>query len=99
MNMNSYSMTFAANCPTNGVRTNYTWRIDSKTLILVESMVALVEAVESGEPAYHEEIADRLAAQFVGEHTLTADHHGVLIETRRKGAEPSEVPSTQSDPK
>lgn len=84
--MNSYTMTFAANCPTNGVRTNFTWRIDSKTLIRVEEMVAIVESVESSEPAFHEEIADRLAERFDGEHTLTAYHHGVLIETKRTGA-------------
>lgn len=85
--MNSYTIQFAANCPTNGVRTNFTLRIDSPAMVMVEELVAYVEAIESGAPAFHEEIADRLAERFRGAHTLTAWHHGVLIETKRTGAE------------
>jgi hypothetical protein len=81
--VNIYTTQFACKCPTNGVRINYTWRIESKSAVPVESIVAIVEAVEAGDVSYHEEIADYLAAQFDGSHTLTAMHHGVLIETQR----------------
>lgn len=86
--MNSYTITFAANCPSNGARINFTLRIDSAGMILVEELVAYVESIECGEPAYHEEIADRLAARFAGTHTMTATHHGVLIETTRDALKP-----------
>jgi hypothetical protein len=81
--VNAYSIQFASRCPTNGVRINYTLRIETREVIPVEQIVAAVEAVESGEGAYHEEIADHLAAQFPGAHLLSAMHHGVLIETTR----------------
>lgn len=83
--MNIYTIQFHANCPTNGVRIGYTLRIESQVLIPAEQIVAAIEAIESGERVYHEEIADRLAAQFPGEHRLSAHHHGVGIETIRTG--------------
>lgn len=84
--MNIYTIQFHANCPTNGVRIAYSLRIESQVLIPVEQIVAAVEAIESGDRVFHEEIADRLAAQFPGEHRLSAHHHGVGIETVRIGA-------------
>lgn len=95
--MNSYTIQFAVNCPTNGVRVNYTLRIDAAVMIPVEQIVAAVEAVESGEPAYHEEIADHLAGQFAGVHTMTATHHGVLIETKRLPRGAADNASPRSD--
>lgn len=85
--MNNYSIEFFSNCPTNGVRVKYALSIEvpSKLVIQAEQLVAEVEAVESGPPVFHEEIADRFAAKFPGSHTLKAHHHGVDIETTRQG--------------
>jgi hypothetical protein len=82
--VNAYTIQFASRCPTNGVRINYTLRIETGDMLPVEQLAAAVEAVESSGGAYHEEIADQLAAQFPGKHTMTAMHHGVLIETVRE---------------
>ncbi len=85
MNLNIYTTAFACNCPTNGVRNNYTLRIEATEVISVEQIVAVIESIESGEPVFHEEIAGQLAARFPGRHTLKAHHHGVDIETQRDG--------------
>lgn len=78
--MNSYLTEFFAQCPNNGQRIKYSLRIDSMEMIAVEQITAAVENVAD---AYHEEIADSLHAQFGGRQTLTADHHGVTIQTTR----------------
>jgi hypothetical protein len=86
--LNTYIIEFTAHCPTNGVRVKYSLRIATAAarVIPVETILAEVEAIE-GEQAFHEEIADRLAAKFPGSHLLTAHHHGVDIETTRQGVE------------
>jgi hypothetical protein len=52
--------------------------------IAVEQIIAAVETIEIGEPIFHEEIANQLAARFPGNHTLQAVHHGVEIVTTRQ---------------
>lgn len=80
--MNAYSIKFFANCPNNGIRIEYHLRIESETTIRVENIITEVERVED---QFHEEIATQLAQALPGKHTLTAAHHGVLIETTREG--------------
>lgn len=83
--MNTYSIQFHCNCPVNGIRIGYRLRIETTEVVPVEQIVAVIEAVESGEPAYHEELADQLASRFPGKHTMAAHHHGVDVETIRTG--------------
>lgn len=78
--MNIYNTQFFCNCPNNGVRILYSLRIETKDVIRVESIISTVECIDDG---FHEEIADRLIHQFGGRQTLTAEHHGVRIETTR----------------
>lgn len=78
--MNAYTTEFFANCPNNGIRIKYRLRIETREVIPVEQIVARLEAISEG---YHEEIADELLQVFKGVQTLTADHHGVTIETVR----------------
>lgn len=78
--MNAYSTEFFANCPNNGVRIKYRFRVETPETLSVESIVSAVEAIDEG---FHEEIADELLERFGGVQTLVADHHGVTIETTR----------------
>lgn len=78
--MNSYITEFFTNCPNNGLRGKYRLRIESRRVIPVEQITAKVEAINEG---FHEDVADELLAAFGGVQTLTADHHGVTIETMR----------------
>lgn len=78
--MNAYTTTFFAECPNNRTRITYRLRIETSEVIGVETLIEAVQAIEEG---YHEEIADRLHGDFGGKQTLTADHHGVTIETTR----------------
>lgn len=78
--MNAYTTQFFANCPNNGLRILYTLRIETTEVISVEQIIAKVEGVGD---AYHEELADELLLSLGGKQTLTADHHGVTIETTR----------------
>lgn len=80
---NTYSTEFFAKCPNNGIRIKYRLWIDSPTPIPVEQINAAVDAVDD---VFHEEIADTLAQRLPGHQILTADHHGVTIETIREGA-------------
>ena len=78
--MNAYTTEFFSNCPNNGMRIKYRLRIESREIIPVEQITAKVESISEG---FHEEVADELLAAFGGVQTLTADHHGVTIETTR----------------
>lgn len=78
--MNTYTTEFFAQCPNNGMRIKYSLRIDSMQMIPVEQITAAVENVADD---YHEEIADHLHAEFGGRQTLTAEHHGVTVQTTR----------------
>lgn len=78
--VNTYSTDFFAKCPTNGVRIAYRLKIETRDVVAVEEIIEFVESVRLG---FHEDIADSLFAKFGGLQTLTADHHGVTIETKR----------------
>lgn len=78
--MNIYTTKFFAHCPNNQVRVEYRLRIESRNMLGVEE---IIEAVGQHEDGFHEEIADALLTRFGGTQTLTADHHGVTIETVR----------------
>ena len=78
--MNAYTTEFFSQCPNNGLRIKYKLRIETRETILVEQITAKVESISEG---FHEEIANELLSSFGGVQTLSADHHGVLIETTR----------------
>lgn len=78
--MNTYRTEFFAACPANGIRIKYALRIDSPTGLMVETILSAVQSIERG---YHEAIADELLRLLGGTQILTADHHGVHIETTR----------------
>lgn len=78
--VNTYTTEFFANCPTNGARIRYRLRIETAEPIRVEEILAAVEAAPD---VFHEELADDFLARFGGTQTLTANHHGVDIETTR----------------
>lgn len=79
--MNTYRYQFAALCPENGEAIVYTLEIRKAQRILVEHIKTACALHRSG---YHEDIAADLHARFAGELLLTANHHGVNIETRIK---------------
>jgi hypothetical protein len=80
--LNIYTTEFFARCPNNGIRVKYALRIEATGTIPVEEIIDCVEKIHEG---FHEAIADELFATFRGKQTLTADHHGVTIETTRGG--------------
>lgn len=79
---NTYRYRFVSDCPNNGMPIQYTWTLETISMIQVEDLMA---AAAEYSAAYHEQIADALAAKFIGRHTLRAHHHGVDIETVRIG--------------
>jgi hypothetical protein len=78
--VNIYTTHFFAECPNNGIRIRYELRIETAEVLDVEFIVSTVEQIDHG---YHEKIADDLLEAFGGTQTLIADHHSVVIETRR----------------
>ena len=78
--MNTYTTEFFAFCPENNIRVHYKWAVETKQTLKVED---LIDAVTLAQRGYHEEIADQLYKEFGNKQTLTAFHHGVLIETTR----------------
>lgn len=78
--MNAYSTKFFANCPNNGIRIEYSLRIETRDQIMVEDILSALDAIGEG---FHEEIADDLLKRFGGVQKLVADHHGVTVETTR----------------
>jgi hypothetical protein len=89
--LNAYTTEFFMNCPNNGLRVKYRLRIETHEMIPVEQITAKVESLSEG---FHEEVADEFLFSFGGAQTLTADHHGVTIETTRGVSLPSNVNST-----
>jgi hypothetical protein len=79
--MNTYRTEFFCHCPVNRVRIKYSLSIKTSEVIPVEEILTVVAGYEDG---YHEEIADELLQRFGGTQTLTAEHHGVTIETERQ---------------
>jgi hypothetical protein len=78
--VNTYRTTFFAQCPVNSVRIKYDLQIATRSVIAVERILEFIAGLQSG---FHEAFADQLLQQFGGQQTLTADHHGVTIETNR----------------
>lgn len=78
--MNVYTTTFDARCPVNGDHVRYELRIETHCVIEAER---INEAVDGMDWKLHERIADELIDAFRGRQTLTANHRGVTIETKR----------------
>lgn len=76
--MNTYRYTFASSCPSNGEAIIYTLEMESPERIMVEHIKT---ACALHPKAYHEDIAADLHKQFGAALKLTANHHGVTIET------------------
>lgn len=81
--MNIYRIPFSVKCPNNSHVISYSLSVESKATIMVEDIVAAVDALP--DDGFQEDIADQLADALPGLHTITAHHGGVDIETRRKG--------------
>lgn len=79
--MNNYRVEFFAFCPVNGVRIKYQLHIETMEVIMAEQIVDEVTLHDKG---FHEQIADDLFRSFGGRQILTAEHHGVSIETIRE---------------
>lgn len=77
---NTYTTSFFATCPNNGIRVHYHLSIVSETMLGVEEIITAVQAITSG---FHEDIAEALLP-LGGRQTLKADHHGVHITTYRE---------------
>jgi len=80
--MNVYTTQFGAKCPNNGKMIWYTLRIERipRHVLMVEDILEATMGLGAG---YHEALADSLHAALGGRQTLTAEHHGVTIETVR----------------
>lgn len=87
--MNAYTLKFFAPCPTNDVRIEYRWRLELAHVAQVEDLISHAESY-ARHPVYHEALADDLWRKYGGRQVLTADHHGVTIETHRPSAQPKE---------
>ncbi len=80
--MNTYRLTFWRRCPSAPDQSIlYTLEIRHDAMIMVERIKEAVEGLPN--PAFHEAVADKLAAELPGQHRITARHHGVEIETVR----------------
>lgn len=82
--MNTYRYTFVAECPLNGEHIIYSLAIETERQIYVEHIKTACALHSEG---YHEPIAADLHARFGGNLTLTANHHGVEIESRLMSAD------------
>lgn len=80
--MNIYRYQFVTTCPVNGEQIIYKLEIQVGSKILVEHIKTACALHKSG---YHEDIADDLHQRFGGLQTITANHHGVDIESKRGG--------------
>lgn len=81
--MNIYRYRFVAACPANGEQIVYQLELKAQSKILVEHIKTACALHKSG---YHEDIADDLYQRFSGLQIITANHHGVDIESRRGGS-------------
>jgi hypothetical protein len=78
--MNQYKVFFQKPCPVNNLAIDYTLKIKTKNVVLVEALLEFVEQLPSD---YHEIIADKFSQKFGGKQVLSAFHHGVYISTKR----------------
>lgn len=77
--MNIYRHRFNSTCPNNGATIVYRLEIQTRSVLMVEDIVAACAVPET----FHEPLADSLFEKFGGRQILRAFHHGVWIETRR----------------
>lgn len=77
--MNTYRFIFGASCPNNGDLIVYSLAITTPRMVHIEHIKTACALHDEG---YHEDIAKDLHARFGGLLVLTANHHGVQIETR-----------------
>jgi hypothetical protein len=80
--MNRYSVKFKAKCPNNGAIIDYSLRIETDEMIMVEELLQFIKKHSS--EGFHEQIADDLVQSFGGSQYLVATHENVKIETYRK---------------
>ena len=78
--MNTYKYNFEIECPNNSQRIAYRVEITVDRVIMAENIVSFFLSYTA---AYHEEIADASYETFGGYQVISAQHHGVDIETRR----------------
>lgn len=76
--MNTYRFSFVRECPNDGEPIAYEAVIRSTRMLQVERLLAV-----PAEPAYQEDIADALFAEFGGQQSISATHQGVHITTER----------------
>ena len=77
--MNIYRHTFQRTCPVDAALIDYSLELRTDATV----MVGAIKAACSGGPVLHEELADKLAAQFGGAQRIVATHQGVQVETLR----------------
>ena len=77
--MNIYRHTFQRTCPIDGAYIDYSFELRTTATVMVEG----IQAACAGGPELHEELADKLAAQFGGAQRIIATHGVVQIETLR----------------
>lgn len=80
MPLNIYRYSFTATCPVDGAAIEYRLQIETRSAVKAERIVA---ECTFDQPAFHEDIADRLLKSLGGRQVLTATHTGVDIETQR----------------
>jgi len=78
--VNIYRYQFTAACPSNGEQIVYSLEIHSCARVMVEHIKTACALHKRG---YHEDIADDLHQRFGGLQIISANHHGVAIESRR----------------
>lgn len=80
MRLNIYKHSFWATCPVDAARIKYHLQIESEHKIIAEQ---IEQECLFSEPAFHEDIADKMLTKFSGRQTLAAVHGSVAIETIR----------------
>lgn len=78
--MNKYQTKFVIECITNQKPIMYRLTIVTHETIIVEELLEFIKKLKTN---YHEKIADELFKKFGGKQTMIANHHGVLIKTKR----------------
>lgn len=80
--MNIYRTKFSCLCAKNSDSIQYSLVIESERMIFVEDIESALSEYKS-QPTYHEPMADKLYRKLGGKQTMTANHGGIEIETRR----------------
>lgn len=80
--MNIYRVNFSCLCYKNCDVIQYSLEITSERMIFVEDIESALYEYKS-KSTYHEPMADQLYRKLGGKQTITANHRGIDIETRR----------------